>query len=247
MRPDEFARIKSLEDTHWWYKGRRGLLHRLIKHLQIKDAMILDAGCGTGFAGRELCSIGTVIGLDSSPDAFAYNSSASSIQCLAHIDNIPFPDNTFDLIVAMDLIEHLDDDATALKEMYRVCKDNGYIFITVPAYRWMWSSHDEALGHKRRYTLGEVRNKLRKAGFSIEKSSYFVSSVFPLVFLYRMLRRKSTGESASSDLSPLPEPFNSILAFIMRIESGIAWYVGLPLGLTAFVLAKKIPESEVNG
>lgn len=128
MRPDEFARIKALEDTHWWYRGRKYLLNRIVRYLNLNDALILDAGCGTGFAGRELSAMGTVIGLDVSPDAFANQSSQSSINCMALIDSAPFADRTFDLIAAMDLIEHLDHDRAALSEMYRMCKDGGYLF-----------------------------------------------------------------------------------------------------------------------
>ena len=239
MKSEEFDRIRALEDVHWWYKGRRHLLERLKETLKLRNAIILDAGCGTGFAGRTLAECGAVIGLDAS--RFAFDESASAeINCLALIDKAPFSDNTFDLVVAMDLIEHLDDDQTALNEMYRVCKDGGHLFITAPAYKRMWSAHDESLEHKRRYSLKEIICKIRKSGFEIEKSSHFVSTVFPAAFIYRMIRRKS---SASSDLAPVAKPINAVLASIMKVEASIAWKVGLPFGMTAFVLGRK-PEKD---
>ncbi|MHB1457005.1 MAG: class I SAM-dependent methyltransferase [Armatimonadota bacterium] len=239
MKSEEFDRIRALEDVHWWYKGRKHLLERLKETIKLRNALILDAGCGTGFAGRLLAECGTVIGLDASRHAFDESVSAE-INCLALIDKTPFSDNTFDLVVGMDLIEHLDDDQSALNEMYRVCKEGGYLFITAPAYRWMWSAHDESLEHKQRYSLNEVISKIRKSGFDIEKSSYFVSTVFLAAFIYRMLRRKS---AASSDLAPVAKPINTVLTSIMKTEASIAWRIGLPFGMTAFVLARK-PEKD---
>lgn len=242
MKSEEFDRIRELEDIHWWYKGRKYLLEKLRKTLRLRDSLILDAGCGTGFAGRSLVECGAVIGLDASRYAFDESSSAE-INCLALIDKAPFPDNTFDLVVAMDLVEHLDDDQSAINEMYRVCKDGGYLFITVPAYQRMWSAHDVSLEHKRRYSLNVIIAKIRQSGFEIEKSSYFVSTVFLPAFIYRMMKRKST---ASSDLAPVAKPINALLASIMKIEASIAWNIRLPFGMTAFVLVRKPSRVAAN-
>jgi len=243
MKYEEFDRIRSLEQIHWWYKGRKYLLEKLKEVLKLHDSLILDAGCGTGFAGRSLAECGTVIGLDASRYAFDESSSAE-INCLALIDEAPFPDNTFDLVVAMDLVEHLDNDQSALDEMHRVCKDGGYLFITVPAYQRMWSAHDVSLEHKRRYSLNDIAAKIRRSGFDVVKSSYFVSTVFLPAFIYRMMKRKST---ASSDLAPVAKPINALLASIMMLETSIVWNIGLPFGMTAFVLARKpsgVPANE---
>lgn len=242
MKAEEFDSIRRLEDTHWWYVGRKRLLRHLIDRLHLHDALILDAGCGTGFAGKQLAKCGTIISLDSSLDAFGDATDIPN-RCLANMDKAPFPDDTFDLVVAMDLLEHIDDDMTAIGEMYRICKKGGYAFITVPAYRWMWSAHDEALDHKRRYSLSEIVGKLRMSGFIIEKASYFVCAAFPVGLIHRMLSRNSP---PSSDLTPVPAIPNAVLKSIMRGEAWLAWHLRLPFGMTAVVLARKDAQSDRN-
>jgi SAM-dependent methyltransferase len=238
MRPEEFSKMRRLEDAHWWFQGRRRLLRGLMEKLDLKDAIILDAGCGTGFARSELSRGGRVIGVDSSPEALAIASEiVGTANCAAHVERLPFQGGVFDLIAALDLLEHLDDDLGALRELHRVCKPGGYLFATVPACRRIWSRHDEALGHRRRYSLRELQEKVGEAGFSIDRSFYTVSAIFPLAVAYRLARRKSAG--GSTDLFETPEPLNSLLAGLMKLESAFAWRVSLPFGLTAVVLAYK--------
>lgn len=240
MRADEFSKMRSLEVTNWWFRGRRYLLRGLIRKLGIGDGMILDAGCGTGFAGTELCKAGTVIGLDASEAALAEGPTPC---CIALIQHTPFRSGAFDLIVAMDLLEHLKDESAAFDEIHRICKPGGHLFVTVPAYRCLWSKHDEALGHHRRYSAAEIAERIRAAGFEVRKSSYLVTSVFPIAALYRAFRRRFGRESGGkTDLFPVPEPFNALLSLLMRMESWLAWHARLPFGLTAVVLARK-PES----
>lgn len=237
MRPDEFDKIRAFEKSHWWYLGRRRLLELMLDHLALSDATILDAGCGTGYAGEHLRRAGTVFGLDAAPEAFC---SVSPLNCVARIEATPFGADTFDLIVALDLIEHLDDDLSALREMHRICKPGGHVFITVPAYRWLWSEHDEALGHRRRYTASQLRSRLRRAGFSVDRTSYFVSSVLPAAAAFRLLKRlRKSGGETSTDLFSVPAPLNSALAALMRAEAALSWRAALPFGLTLFALARK--------
>lgn len=240
MRADEFSKMRALEDTNWWFRGRRYLLSNLVKGLRLSDALILDAGCGTGFARGELSKGGTVIGLDASPEAIAQGLDGSPVaSCVSLIQDTPFRDGTFDLVVALDLIEHLADEMPALKEIHRLCKPGGHFFVTVPAYQSLWSKHDEALGHYRRYTDCEIRERLRESGFEVRRSSYVVSSILPAAAAFRMLRRKFGRESTGTDLFPVPEPFNFLLSLVMRMECRLAWSARLPFGLTACVLARK--------
>ena len=240
MRADEFAKMRSLEDTHWWFKGRRHLIRSLIRKLGLRNASILDAGCGTGFAGRELGQAGKVISLDATEAALGPDFKGTA--CIASIEDTPFPDETFDLIVALDLLEHLADDQPALREMYRICKPGGFLFVTVPAFQSLFSSHDSALEHYRRYSAADLKGSLSKGGFRVERLSYTVSSVFPLAAVYRILRRNKAGtDSIATDLSPVPEPFNCLLSLVMQAETWLGWHVRLPFGLTAFALAVKPP------
>ncbi len=245
MRPDEFAKMRALEETNWWFRGRRYLLRRLISRLGLRDGLILDAGCGTGFARGELSQGGTVIGLDASHDALCLGLSDTPVACcVSSIESVPFPPNTFDLIVAMDLIEHLEAEAPALREMRRVCKPGGHLFITVPAYQSLWSRHDEALGHYRRYTTSRIADTVRAGGFDVQKKFSLVSTILPGAAIFRLLRRKLGRESNGTDLFPVPEPFNFILSLVMRAECALGWSIGLPFGLTACVLARKPLDGE---
>jgi len=238
MKADEFKKMAALEDAHWWFRGRRYLLRALVRRLGLRKALILDAGCGTGFAGKELAAAGKVVSLDATEAAFGPDFEGTS--CISTIEKTPFPDGAFDLIVAMDLIEHLEDDQPALQEMNRICKPGGFLFVTVPAFQSLFSSHDKALGHYRRYSAAGLARSVRAGGFKVEKLSYTVTSVFPIAAAYRTLRRKkSVEDSTATDLFPVPEPFNYILTLLMRAESSLVWHIGLPFGLTAFVLARK--------
>jgi len=243
MRADEFSKMRSLENVHWWFGGRRYLVRGLIRRLGLRNPVILDAGCGTGFARRELAEAGTVIGLDACEAAFTPQADSHQVGgCIALIERAPFAHDTFDLVVAMDVLEHLEDDGPALREIHRVCRPNGYLFVTVPAYEWLWSRHDDALGHRRRYSAAELAAKVREAGFAVCSSSYLVTAVFPCAAAYRILRRRSVQEPVTSDLFPVPRPLNFILKLVMRIECWLAWRMNLPFGLTAFVLARKIEQ-----
>lgn len=238
MKSDEFAKMRALEDSHWWFRGRRYLLRALVSRLGIRNALILDAGCGTGFAGKELAGAGTVISLDATEAAFGEG--LTGLSCIATIEDTPFSDNTFDLIVALDLIEHLPDDQPAIREMHRICKPGGHLFVTAPAFQSLFSSHDRALGHYRRYSAGSLARSIGAGGFEVERLSYVVSSVFPIAAAYRRLRRKRAGkDSTATDLFPVPEPFNCFLSLLMRVESRLVWHMRAPFGLTAFALAVK--------
>jgi len=214
------------------------LLRSLVERLPLWDALILDAGCGTGYARGELGRAGTVIGLDASPEVFAQQSGDRVMGCLGLIERAPFKETVFDLVVALDLLEHLEDDEGALREIYRVCRPGGHLVLTAPAYQWVWSRHDEALGHCRRYSAADLAKKVRSAGFTIRRLSYMVTAVFPAAAAYRLMRRRSR---AGSDLFRVPEPVNALLGALMRLESRLVWNVSLPFGLSVFLAAQKEP------
>lgn len=239
MKTSEFTKMRVLEGTHWWFKGRKYLLRDLIRKLSLHNALILDAGCGTGYAREELVSGGMVVGLDASIEALTLTTSINESKCAAQIEQAPFQNDTFDLITALDLLEHLKDDVRALQELHRICKPGGHLFVTVPANQKLWSQHDKVLGHHRRYSIEELCDKVHKAGFTVCRSSYYVSAVYPMAAAYRSLRRKFGRQDENSDLAAVPKPVNSLLAALMRLESKLVWSSGLPFGLTAVLLARK--------
>ena len=236
MQIAEFEKMRALGGTHWWFLGRKHLLRALLGRMDGKDAVILDAGCGAGVAEDALSDLGTVIGIDIAPEALAGRAPTSPERlCLASVDPAPFRDCSFDLVVALDILEHIEDDAAVLREFHRICKPGGMLLITVPAYNWIRSAHDDALGHYRRYSARQVAGLMRGAGFRLSKVSYAVTAPFPAAVVFRLLRRL-IGSKGGSDLSEAPRVVNRILTAVMRIEAAILKHINLPFGLSVVAI-----------
>jgi len=153
---------------------------------------------------------------------------------------MPFPDASFGLVTSLDVIEHVDEDRSALTEMYRVLKPEGLLLVTVPAHMFLWSGHDVALHHKRRYTEAELREKILAAGFSIVRCTSFNTILFPLVAFARVARRLAGIDRPQSDSSSIPPlGVNSLLYGSMHLESLFLDHIDFPLGVSLACLAKK--------
>src|SRR5262249_42972179 len=151
---------------------------------------ILDAGCGTGALLEALRAdpANRAVGLDFSEAALQFCRERGYDRLVrGDLTVLPFPDARFDVITALDVIEHLDDDAGAAREIARVLKPGGILVASVPAYRFLWSGHDIALHHRRRYQMSEMTGLLRSAGLAIEKSTYLLTALFPLAAAQRLL------------------------------------------------------------
>lgn len=247
MKTNELAKMHALDKTHWWFLGRRYLLRSMLPMLGKPDALILDAGCGTGLAASELSSLGKVVAMDVCGEVFRLKEwKTIGVPCVGSVLEIPFQDSTFDLVVALDVLEHVADDNMAIRELYRVCKPGGIALITVPAYQWLWSSHDEAIGHKRRYSAALLSRCVTNAGFGVRKLSYAVSSVLVIAMAFRFARRIIGKPSGESDLAPTPHLINKVLALLMRAEAFLLRYISLPFGLSVLVIAEKPQHIEVE-
>ncbi len=164
MTVAEIRHMYAVEQQHWWFVSKRKLIERLLAQENGQNKEILDAGCGTGGNFPTLNSFGRVAGCDVIAEALEYsvrNGNERNIQC--HIENIAFKDKTFDLVTALDVIEHVEDPVAALSEFRRVLKDNGRLIVTVPAFRFLWSRQDDALCHLRRYVRQDLVNQLDDA------------------------------------------------------------------------------------
>lgn len=195
----------------WALLGRAGIM---------AAPRILDAGCGTGRNLAEFARLGAGEGVDFSPDAvqFCRGRGLDGVQ-QAPLEALPFPHGRFDLLLANDVIEHLDDDRRALTELRRVAADGAHLVITVPAYEWLWSQHDESMHHRRRYTAGQLRRAVTATGWEPQVETYFYSAVLPLVAAIRAFRRGRPGEHASSDLALGPASLNRLLELPVRAEA----------------------------
>jgi len=230
----------QLEERHWWFVARRTILLNLLeKELFSKaDLDILDAGCGGGATMDSLKSYGRVRGMELDEEAVDYNREKGRDVLRGRVEEMPFCDGTFDLALALDVIEHVPDDLAALEELLRILNPGGHLLVTVPALRLLWGAHDVANGHYRRYTLGELRRRVEAAGFEVIRDTYFNTLLFPVVLAVRMigrLRRKG----GASDIEETPEPLNSLLMNIFSLETQLVRRTRLPVGVSALCLARK--------
>jgi SAM-dependent methyltransferase len=234
-----YRELYELEDQHWWFRSRRRLVWALLDHAGLPPTpRILDAGCGTGRNLVELASLGEAEGVDFSAEAveFCRLRGLAGVR-QAELARLPFEDGRFDLIVATDVIEHLDDDTRALAELRRVAAPGAKLLITVPAYMWLWSSHDESMHHRRRYTARLLARRLTAAGWEPWVSTYFFTALLPAVAAVRALRRRG-GADGRSDLELSSPWLAQALELPSRIEarlvqSGVRLPAGVSLGVVA--------------
>lgn len=232
----------SIEATHWWFVGRRKLFSEEIEKLDLSnDARILDVGTSTGTNLRMLRDLGytNFIGLDFSPEAirFCREKGLGEVK-EGNIKELPFPDESFDLVLATDIIEHIDDDKKALSEIERVLRPGGHALFTVPAFNALWGLQDEVSHHQRRYLKKPMNNLVTGSNLKIEKSYYFNFLLFVPIWtarqLIRILKLKLKSENQLN--SPV---INRILTVIFEIDRKIAPKINLPFGVSIFTLASR--------
>lgn len=221
---------------HWWYRARRELLRELLAGRVRRGGVAIDVGCGTGEVMALLHEAGAAVvaGTDLSPHALAHAASriAHGSLAAARAEHLPFPDRSADVVVSLEVIEHLDSDLAALSEYRRVLRPGGTLVVTVPAYESLWGEHDDWAGHRRRYGAGQLTRAVSRAGFDVERSTYYFSFLVPPAFLLRRtpLRRlvRSTDENASS--SPL---VTRVMTTAARAERALLRrFDRLPFGLS---------------
>lgn len=180
---------KGIEENYWWFIGRRAILDGILRRLVPRTHLAVDVGCGSGRNMLMLAPYADqVMGFDRSPAALALAAARGFPIACGDGQSIPLAQSSVDLLCAFDVLEHLDDDMRALSEFQRVLRPGGFLLLNVPAYRFLWSEHDEALMHRRRYSASELHVKLTRSKFLVLKRSYAVFfPFFPIVF-YRLFR-----------------------------------------------------------
>ena len=222
------------EDDHWWFRGRRRVIWALLGRGGLPDRpRLLDAGCGTGRNLVEFGGLGPARGIDPSEQAVAFcRQRGLDHVSRGRIEELPFAAASFDLLLACDVIEHVPDDARALVELRRVAAPGARLLLTVPAYGWLWSSHDVYMHHHRRYTLRQLRARTRAAGWEPAIDSYFMTAVLPPVAVTR-LAGKMLDREPESDIKATQPALNRSLEMLVRAEAAaISRGARLPAGVS---------------
>lgn len=244
---------KIPEDGHWWFASRTRALTTIMNHLlpQTPDFRLLDVGCGAGNMIHHLSHYGQVKGLEIDPRPVNMaRQRGYDVDQFDATQPMPFPDNSFDAVTALDVIEHNEDDLAILADSYRMLKPGGHLVITVPALMWLWSHNDNINAHVRRYTAAELKQKLAQTGFTVRRVTYNNFFVFPLAAALILLRRKTKAEPklASHHLSeeeyqvemePASPPINALLTLVGKIEAALIGLVNLPIGTSLIAVGQK--------
>jgi SAM-dependent methyltransferase len=238
-----YRELYELEDRHWWFRARRTIVWALVRRAGLHASpRILDAGCGTGRNLVEFGRLGEVEGVDASARAveFCRRRGLERVH-RAPLEELPFKDGRFELVLATDVIEHLDDDRRALAELRRVAAPEGRLVTTVPAYTWLWSQHDESLHHRRRYTARRLGRQLTAAGWKPLVGTYFFTALLPAVAAVRTFRRWRPADDGRSDLALAPSALNRLLelpsvAEAKLIERGVRLPAGVSVGMVSVAI-----------
>jgi len=243
-------RTLAVDEHHWWYRGRRRVIRAELDRLPLpEDAHVLDAGCGSGRTLVELVDYGReVSGIELNAEAaeLARGRGLGEVR-IGRLEELPWADSTFDLITCLDVIEHVPDDVAALVELRRVARPGAWLLVTVPAYQALWSHHDEANHHFRRYSRSLLRSSARAAGWQIERVSSFNSLLLAPAAAVRLAQRRMRSQNgATNDLDVGPAWLNDVLERPMALEAGwLARGRTLPVGLSLLAVLRR-PQGPVT-
>ncbi|HKO97207.1 MAG TPA: class I SAM-dependent methyltransferase [Pyrinomonadaceae bacterium] len=251
MQQHMYAIMRRVEENHWWYRGRRKIIRSFVEAISRAKSgslnpnsksvfEVLDVGCGTGANLEMLSEFSVPAGVDISAEAVSY----CHARGFPHVKNgaaetLPFDADSFDLVTALDVVEHLDDDVATLKEMRRVVKPDGRILLFVPAFMFLWGVQDDVSNHRRRYTIAEIKRAVVEAGFEVERASYVNISFFFPTLLGRLIMRV-TGIRPASEANINIEALNGVLGSILGAESALLRHMNLPFGVSIVCVARKV-------
>ncbi len=235
----------DVDEHHWWYRGRRRVLRAELARLPLPPgALVLDAGCGSGRTLEELRDLGEVHGIELDQGAAAVARDRGDFDVrIGRIEELPWEEETFDLITCLDVIEHTPDDVVALRELRRVCKPGGWLLVTVPAYQALWSAHDDVNHHYRRYVRRTLRAAAAGAGWRVARTTSFNSLLLAPAAIVRLAQRmRPPADGVTPELKLGPGWLNDLLERPLRLEA--SWLERgrtLPAGLSLLgVLANPV-------
>jgi SAM-dependent methyltransferase len=249
MDRDYESRYHELEASQWWFEARRDMVIRLMRKID-KKANILEVGCSGGCLIKDMKDYGfeRVSGVDISKAAIEV-CEEKGIKSVYLRDGIKtgFNDSQFDVVISSDVLEHIQDEVSALREWNRILKPGGILILFVPAFSFLWGEHDDANNHYRRYAKQGLIFNTERAYFKIERASYWNCTLFFPVALFRALKRILWKGSKTNQQDRLYRVYpirgypiiNKILMCVLKFENRVLEISNLPIGVSIFVVAKK--------
>jgi len=224
--------IAEAEDAHWWFSGKRKLVASVLAKL--KPAKTLDIGCGTGSGLQSYSKVSSTYGCEFSEAALSHAKKRGLYRLAkSKAEDLPFKSGSFDAVTILDVLEHLDGDIAALSEINRILKKGGHVIINVPAHMFLWQKADDALGHKRRYSFSELKEKVENRGFRIKKLTYWNFLLFPYAVAFKMINKEENTKKHGAISNKLLH--TALLVDNFLITKGF----GLPFGISLFCIAQK--------
>lgn len=237
-----FDLMGSVAETHWWYRGRRALVTEALSGSVERGCVGIDVGCGTAenVAVLEACGVAVAVGTDLSEHALGLATTRRPrprvLRSVA--EDLPLRDRTAGVLLSMDVIEHLDDDVRALKEYVRVMEPGAPVVLTVPAYEWLWSEHDDRACHRRRYTRRRLEQAASAAGIAIERTTYFYSFLVPPAVLLRRTPLARLVKAVDEEVSSSSRLVETVLTLLATSERRMARHLPIPFGLSILLVGR---------
>lgn len=248
MEMAAYRQFAELEERHFWFRGRRRIFFALLDQLPLPphEVAVLEVGCGAGGLLRRLERYGRPVGLELSLEMsqLARERSGCPLVC-ASAYAIPLPDTSQDLVCLFDALEHVPDEARALKEIHRVMRPGAHAFFSVPAYQFLFANNDRVAKHERRYTRGRLTRALRAAGLEVVRATYFNTLLFPAILPAVLLGKAAERLGAVSDPDhtnltvPIPRPLSELLYRIMGSETHWLRRGSFPFGHSLIAIARR--------
>jgi SAM-dependent methyltransferase len=242
MDTREIDEMRRLEDHHWWFVGKRLLVAALLGDVLARPGLrLLDVGCGTGGVLAGLGNGVRPVGVDRSAPALAHcrRRGLTAVAC-AGAGALPFVPSSFDVVLLLDVLEHFSDEQRLLADVRGLVRTGGHVLVSVPAFQFLWSEHDEVLQHVRRYRAGELRRVLEAARFAVERITYTNAVAFPPAVVVRgLLARLGLWAGGRTDFREHGALVNGTLVRAYRLEAqALASGLRLPLGLSVAAVAR---------
>src|SRR5215831_8259617 len=244
MQQHTYSIMYEVEERHWWLVGRRAIIESFVaaawRQIGKRKPRILDVGCGTGANLQMLASYGVAEGVDVSVEALEF----CRARGLAKVrqgaaEALPYEDASFDLVTALDVVEHLDDDIAGLKEVQRVLRPRGRALLFVPAFMFLWGVQDDISHHRRRYTVSELKARLSEAGLQVERATYANITFFWPILIGRVIMRV-TGLRPASENNITIGALNGFFGWIFGAESWWLRRLNFPFGVSIMCVAQRV-------